>query len=427
MHHDRRPARSGMWLMLAAWLSSCGAPPTVLTERGGPRPQGLGTGAVNAAGGVIENPGGALFQHDAGMMSGDDAGDQDAMTAAPPPLTTASSCAQGKAPVRLEPVNMFVMVDRSGSMNDDDKWLDATAALLFFFRDPKAAGMRVALRFFPHDVPITGCDATACDSQACAEPLVPLGELTADYGEADTQERALVLGIAHSNPDTSTVDEGTPIYAALDGALRWATSYKAAHPSEKTVVVFATDGEPKGCNEDFNAITGLAATALQASGVTTYAIGLQGSNATQIAQLAQAGGTKQSILVDPGPNAEQELVNALNGIRGETVSCDFAMPAASDATMTVDPTRVNVTFQPSSGAAGTLSQVVDATGCGTRKSWYYDAPGAPTRIELCPAACDLVRGDARGSLEVLLGCVTACGGGACQGQPPPADVPPVLF
>ena len=421
-------ARTGMWLMLAAWLSSCGAPPTAISDRGGPRPQGLGAGSVETASGAIENPGGMPFGYDGGLSSGDDAGDRDAMSAAPP-LTADSSCAQGKAPARLEPVNMFVMVDRSQSMNDDDKWLDATAALLFFFRDPKAAGMRVALRFFPHDVPITGCDATACDAQACADPLVPLGELTADYGEADPQERALVLGIAHSNPDTGTSDDGTPISAALDGALRWATGYKTSHPSEKTVVVFATDGQPKGCNEDFNAIAGLAATALQSTGVTTYAIGLQGSNAAQMAQLAQAGGTQQSILVDPGPNAEQELVNALNAIRGETVSCDFAMPAANDAKLTLDPTRVNVTWKPANGMPGTLSQVSAADGCGTRKSWYYDSPQAPTRIELCPAACDLVRGDSAGALEVLLGCVTACGAldHTCEGAPPPADVPPVLF
>jgi hypothetical protein len=416
-----------LWLTLAAWLSSCGAPPGAITDRGGPPPQGL-AGSVVAESGAIENPGDPPFHYDAGVSSEDDAGgDQDAMTAAP--LTTDSSCARGKAPARLEPVNMFVMVDRSGSMNDDDKWLDATAALLFFFRDPKAAGMRVALRFFPHDVPITGCDATACDSQACAEPLVPLGELTTDFGELDPQERALVLGIAHANPDSATRDDGTPIYAALEGALRWATSYKADHPSEKTVVVFATDGEPNGCNEDFSAIAALAATALQTSSVTTYAIGLQGSNAAQIAQLAQAGGTRQSILVDPGPNAEQELVNALNAIRGETVSCDFAMPAASDTKLMIDPSRVNVTWKPASGAAGTLSQVPDANSCGTRKSWYYDAPQAPTRIELCPAACDLVRGDASATLEVLLGCVTACGAldQTCAGAPPPADVPPVLF
>jgi hypothetical protein len=410
--------------MLVAWLSRCGAPPSAITDRGGARPQGLG--AVDAPRSAIENPGGALFRYDAGVAD-DAGGDEDAMS--PAPLTADSSCARGKAPARLEPVNMFVMVDRSGSMNDDDKWLDATAALLFFFRDPKAAGMRVALRFFPHDVPITGCDAAACDAQACAEPLVPLGELTAEYGELDPQERALVLGIAHSNPDSDASDDGTPIYAALDGALRWATGYKASHPSEKTVVVFATDGEPNGCNEDFNAIAALAASALQTSGVTTYAIGLQGSNAAQLAQLAQAGGTRQSILVDPGPNAEQALVSALNAIRGETVSCDFAVPATSDAGMTIDPSRVNVTWTPASGAPGTFSRVPAADSCGTRKSWYYDAPQAPARIELCPAACDLVRGDPQATLEVLLGCVTACGAldHTCAGAPPPADVPPILF
>lgn len=85
--------------------------------------------------------------------------------------------------------------------------------------------------------------------------------------------------VASSGPGGNN-DEcgGTPIHPALDGALRWARSYAPMHTDQNTVVVFLTDGEPNGCNEDFKDISALAATALMSSGVTTYAIGLKGSN-----------------------------------------------------------------------------------------------------------------------------------------------------
>jgi Mg-chelatase subunit ChlD len=343
------------------------------------------------------------------------------------PLTSANSCGKGKADAKLKPVNMFVMFDRSGSMEDDNKWNDASAALTTFFQDPAAAGMRVALRFFPHDSPAAGCTQNGCDAVACSQPLVPIGTLTADSAPTDAQENTLVRAVANSAPGGNGNGGGTPIYAALDGALRWATSYQAMHTDETTVVVFVTDGEPNGCDENFTNISALAAKALMTNGVTTYAIGLLGSSMAQMDQLALAGGTKKGIFIGAGTNSARDLVAALNAIRGEALSCDFPMPQPTDPTMKIDPTKVNLTFTPGTGMPGTLAQVPDSNGCGTAKAWYYDMPQQPTVIHLCPAACDLVRSDPKAVLELLLGCST-CGGldKDCGGVPPPPDVPPIL-
>lgn len=191
-------------------------------------------------------------------------------------------------------------------------------------------------------------------------------------------------------------------------------------------MIFVTDGQPNGCDEDFNHISALSAAALAASGIPTYAIGLEGSSMAQMDQLAQAGGTMKGIFIGNSANAEQELLTALNAIRGETLSCEIAMPKPA-ANMPIDPTKVNVTFTSSAGVAATLGQVPDANSCSTSKAWYYDAPQAPTRIVLCPAACDFVRADPKAKLEILLGCETACGGldVNCGGKTPPA-LPPVL-
>jgi Mg-chelatase subunit ChlD len=409
----RRPANSSP--------SSSGAGSTALAGTGA----GGSIGVDNPEKLPVASPAGSAA-NTGGTIAGAivDAGAPDA------PLTANNSCGNGKAEAKLKPVNMFVMFDRSGSMEDDDKWTNASSALSAFFRDPGVAGMRVALRFFPHDSPSAGCSKDGCDPVACSQPLVPIGELSAEPAPTDTQERALVDAVANSAPGGGGNNGGTPIYAALDGALRWATSYAAMHTDENTVVVFVTDGEPNGCDEDFDHISALAAQALTSSHVTTYAIGLKGSNADQMDQLAQAGGTMQGIFVDVGASAEQQLITALNAIRGQALSCDFPMPEPSDPSMTIDPTRVNVTFTPSTGKAGTLAQVTDQNSCGTNKSWFYDVPQKPTRINLCPSACDLVRADSKAVLEILIGCATACGGldmSCGGGPPPPPEVPPVIF
>ena len=114
------------------------------------------------------------------------------------------------------------------------------------------------------------------------------------------------------------------------------------------------------------------------------AIGLEGSNTAQMDQLAQAGGTMQGIYIGNSANAEQELLAALNAIRGMVVSCDFPLPKPTDPSMAIDPAKINITFSPSSGAAGTLRQVPDEPSCATSKAWHYDMPQ-----NRCASSCAL--------------------------------------
>jgi hypothetical protein len=340
-----------------------------------------------------------------------------AATGTNPPLDPLHACATGMLGANLAPVNMFVMFDRSGSMDDDDKWPNATAALVAFFENPGSAGLRVALRFFPHDQPAVGCTEDGCDADACSRPLVELAALTADRASADAQEQKLVDAIAASAPGNgggqggrdnggNNGGGGTPIYPALQGALKWSTSHKARYPDEKTVVVFVTDGEPNGCEEDFDAISELAADALASNGITTYAIGLAGSSEAQMDQLAQAGGTQQGIFIDNSAGAQQELLAALNAIRGMTLSCDFAVPMPAQTGAVIDPKKINITYSPATGSAMTLGQVPSAADCAAAAGWHYDNAAAPTRVFLCPSACDLVRRDQNARLQILLGCAT---------------------
>ena len=131
------------------------------------------------------------------------------------------ACATDTLKAERAPVNMFIQFDRSGSMNESNKWPQAAGALNAFFKDPSTAGLNVALRFFPDDAPVPGCtrDATvgmACDVAACSTPLVNLGQLLADAAPADAHEQKLLDAVAASGPPVQGVgDGGTPMYAAL--------------------------------------------------------------------------------------------------------------------------------------------------------------------------------------------------------------------
>lgn len=342
-----------------------------------------------------------------------------------------ASCGVGTATASLLPVNMLVMFDRSSSMLDctdgtdgadgDDpcmtetRWDAATGALNRFFQSPEADGLGVALRFFPHDLPAAGCfgaDNGACDVNACSQVLVDMGTLTAQAAPADAHEEALVAAVASSAPLRAMQGintGGTPISAALEGGLLWAGAYQAAHADQKTVLVFVTDGEPNGCEEDFAVISQIAAAALASSGVPTYAIGLTdvnggGVNQDDMNQLADAGGTTQAFFVSDGATAATDLLETLNAIRGDAIACDFPLPTATSSGMAIDPQLINVSYTPSGGTETELGLVASAAECRTEQAWYYDDPMDPTRIILCPSACDTVTADTGAAIRILAGC-----------------------
>jgi hypothetical protein len=318
------------------------------------------------------------------------------------------ACATGTASAALSGVNMFVMFDRSSSMSQmanggATRWQLTSNALKAFFASSDASGLQLALRFFPHDQPSTGCNSEGCDQAACGTPLVGLGALTAAAAPGDAQEQKLIDATNAATPGMP--GDGTPIFAALGGALTWAAEQRAKTPTENSVVVLVTDGQANGCGDNINNIARLASNALATSGVRTYAIGLTGSQQRDINQIARAGGTERGIFVSDGANTERDLLDALGAIRGQVLDCDFPVPAPKPG-MDVDLSFINVNFTPSGGTPATLAQVANESACGDQPAWYYDDPSTPSRIVLCPTACTTVTADGMAKLDILLGCAT---------------------
>jgi hypothetical protein len=383
-----------------------------------------GSGPSGAAGGL--GTGGSPLIDTSGTA-------QAAGSAGTQAVTEDTACGTGMASASLKPVNMFVVFDRSYSMLEcgsgdgggmtgggmgcetgPTRWDLTAAALTQFFQDPGAADLGVALRFYPHELPVAGCTSNlvgnpaldggaGCDVNACAMPLVDMGVLTADAAPTDVQEGALVNAVMTSAPLVQ--GEGTPTYIALAGAAQWALAYQQSHLDQTTVIVLVTDGEPNGCITDTDSIAAVAANAFTTSEVRTYAIGLASVGETFMNAIAQAGGTEQAFFVSDGATATADLLAALNAIRGMALACDFPVPTSTTAGDAIDPNLINVNFTTTAGGEVELGIVPSAADCGTQQAWYYDNPAMPTRIMLCPAACASVTGDLNASIAILAGCM----------------------
>jgi hypothetical protein len=94
-------------------------------------------------------------------------------------------------------------------------------------------------------------------------------------------------------------------------------------------------------------------------------------------------------------------------VQRSKLACDLAIPTPTGAAL--DPKKVNVEID-ANGVSTTVPKVTDASACGTSVAWYYDDDIAPTKVVLCPAACDAanaqVGAGSTGKIQVLFGCAT---------------------
>ncbi len=306
-------------------------------------------------------------------------------------IDKASQCAGTSEEPHPIPVNMFVTVDKSGSMKDNDKLKKARNAFTSFFSDPSASSLNVALRFWP----ASGCDSNSCNVDACASPQVALGPLS-DPNHVE----ALVQKFQAESPNGPT-----PMSAALGGAIQWGEQYLASkNGTEKVVVVLLTDGAPNGCDENIGHIAKIADEGYQSSKIVTFAVGFPGSLESQMNEIATAGHSDKAFLISN--NAEAELLAALKQIQQSQLACTYEFPKGSDPAKKPDPNKVNVSYTPGGKAPSTLGQVANEAACGPNGGWYYDNPGVPTSINLCPSTCTAVQADEKGKVEIVLGCST---------------------
>ncbi|MBX3129232.1 MAG: VWA domain-containing protein [Polyangiaceae bacterium] len=328
-------------------------------------------------------------------------------------------CAADEYTGELLPLDMYVMLDVSASMTTDNRWGQVTTAFKNFVALPNLTQLGMGIAFFPTKPavpPPTGgcgsdldcgaygpcmpvfnqCNGSFAPNDSCVAgdyetPVVPI----ADFPGVSA---AITAAINNAKP----TGDSTPMAPALEGAIKYAKGWKAAHPERLVAVVLATDGEPTNCNP--NRVETVAAWAAegQKSGILTFVIGV--GQLSTLDLIASNGGTNKAIIVS-STNATKEFMDALDAIRG-AVGCVYKIPVPQGEDK-ADFGKVNVTFTPSGGAEEIYPQVAGAAACLGQKGWYYDNPSSPTQIILCPGACDQVENTPNGgSTKVVLGCTT---------------------
>jgi len=376
---------------------------------GGKDDQSQVQGGTAATGNNSSMGGGLVVGSGGGSASGNSTGGTG--DSFDPNMACVTSAADGE-PV---PVDLYFMVDTTGSMNcvvpdsgpcdvdpgpppmgTDSRWTLVSAALKSFMGDAKNQGLGVGLRFFPAAGGRRGMDT--CATATYLNPLVEIAQLP---GAA----MQLTGAISMQAPGGTT-----PTVPSLTAAIQHASAWAKAHPSHRVAVVYATDGYPKGCTNntiDVAAMVAQAGFAAQPS-IPTYVLGV-GPNLADLEKIAAAGsGSKtKAFLVDTSQNAATQLTAALSGIRMNTaVDCTYTIPPPP-AGQTLETGKVNVNYTDSKGAVTKVTQDPPGTACAAGAGWQYSADG--TQINLCGSACNTIKADPGGKIQVLFGCATEVG------------------
>jgi hypothetical protein len=325
------------------------------------------------------------------------------------PTTAAQGCVGQTAGAESLPAVLELVVDTSGSMEQDSpgsrqsKWNVTRAALLGAIVDMPAEAS-VGVVFYP-DLPIA---AGSCfDNQAD----VPIARLE---GSSSSQRTRIQTAFQRQSPDG-----GTPTH---DAYRYGRTELAASDAVGARFAVVITDGTPTfslGCvgtglisdPVDPSPLVTEAETALT-QGVSTFVIGSPGSEGAResLSRMAEAGGTARPGCSHSGPNYchfdmtesrdfAADLREALGTISGLTLSCAYDIPEPPSGQV-LDPGRVNVLFTPGGGAAELIDKSPDGA---CSEGWQYSEDGA--QVLLCGNTCERVK-SGNGSLSLQFGCAT---------------------
>jgi hypothetical protein len=356
---------------------------------------------------------------DGTVVQTDALGQQDVMT-----ISEDAACADTSEKARLSPVNMILIVDKSGSMGAEgqvgaqdwqvvrtQRWEPLKAALLAFFGNPGTTDIYASLDFFPalggynpDSTAIGPCNPTQYESPQLEVPLSSLNE--PDSVDSFTD--------AINNPLLQP-GGGTPTIAAIQGSLEYASTVaaKQTDPGAQTMVVLITDGEPGFAAADGSAIEGctgnnttqiidVVADYFKASpSIKTYVFGV-GIEVASMKAIAQAGGTVFKPIPVGDPTATQaKFLNELKTAQTRVFPCDYEVPEPDGGT--IDRGFVNVEYIPQ--GTGTPEMLYFSANCsGTQAGWKYSTSG--DKVQLCDATCNRLKADAAAQVNLRFGCKT---------------------
>jgi hypothetical protein len=320
-----------------------------------------------------------------------------------------------RAEVELLPTDVIWAIDTSGSMNASYPAIQR--ALTAFSQKVADAGVDA------HIVLLAGAAGGLGGQGFCVpEPLGSgrCGPATAPGGPAaDSREPELLhldLPFGSTAGMATLLDNydrykhllrpnaRTQLVLTEDGAPPMTAAAVTAHVEGRTSATFTPPWSPglAAGSYQWNGVvcsngTGIG-TCLLAFGLPQTTLDLVQSTGGLVSNLDDAGGAA----ADPFAELLDKLAETV--IVGAQVSCDYEIPPAP-AGETFDRELVNVAY--SSGMQSiTFPRAGADVECGQEAAWKYDDELAPTRVLLCPAACERVQADPAAQVDVRFGCAT---------------------
>ncbi len=373
-----------------------------------------GSGAASSGGSSATGTGGSV------VVSG---GSSSGGTGSTDPSDAGFEACTGSANEQEEvpsPLDIYFVFDRTASMGqdcayvvgesppEDSKACYATYAFNDYLIDVEpTVDTRLAFQFM--SLPGDSCDGTAYSTPRIGLKSLPVAE-----------DDELIQTISD---EQFKGGYGTEI----EGALRGIASYTANNVTEGRgmIGVLMTDGDPQGCESDNDVLAGIIADHLEATGLRSFIIGMDGANEERLEQLAIAGGAEPhddwcGSLDAPchyfnvGDGSGAAIASALSAIIEQATPLPCEYPVAGfrpPEGETVDYNKVNVELTDPDGEVTTIGWVENEDACpADEPAWYYDDRDEPTSILLCSNTCELVTGQETGSrVTVVVGCKETVG------------------
>jgi hypothetical protein len=207
------------------------------------------------------------------------------------------ACAQGTYQAQQAPAAMLVVLQRSGSMSQNNKWVFAAQAVVQALDADVFDTMTLGLMAEPASL-VTGPSCIAGTPVACGVPAFPQVDLApaTNYKSMDpTGVRHAIKGWLTANAPDSSAGEGNPMYSAIQAGIG---SLQGWPKTGKRILFVVTDGgiscaslsarpainDGNGCTdwEDPNGIMSLvaAANADATKPVETFILGVPGADDT---------------------------------------------------------------------------------------------------------------------------------------------------
>lgn len=397
MHHRRSHALIGVFSVMsvcAALANACSA--------GG---DNQGTFSAGAGAGSPASTGANAGGSSSATLSGGGNTDIDASGTSTGSVNPDAACAtvSSEAMAGLQPADIIIAVDTSGSM------------------DEESAEVQANLNNFAQVIVNSGIDVHVvliADGSVCIPPPLGLG---------------------------CPADENLPTYRHVqqsvgsnDGLQVILSTYPQWKPSlrpnaTKTIAIVTDDDSDMSAGEFTNQLLALdpptfqgfkfdAIYAYEDPDTCTFACFAQGcancgkccpscvplsaAEGTVYTDLvAQTGGVKGDLCDQDFDPVFQGMATAV--VSQSSISCQYDIPMVPDGG-TIDPAKVNVSYTPGGGSAQTIGYVPGGAADCTQQvgGWYYDDPASPTQIILCPSTCTSVQGDPGAKMDVVFGCDT---------------------